>query len=220
MPVNCVVTAGPTYEPLDKVRRLTNFSTGRLGSLLANDLVEKGHNVLLLISETVNPSVEQKAQTIIKFSTSEDLGRRLESLSGQSPDAIFHTAAVSDFRFGTITDLKGNAVASGKISTGSGVLTAQLVPTQKIIAQLRPWFPVARLVGWKYEVEGDREAVLEKCRQQISSCRTDASVANGPAYGWGFGLVTGVGGTPLHFKETKELFHALARLALNQDTKK
>ena len=36
--MNCVVTAGPTYEPLDDVRRLTNFSTGKLGSQLGDFL--------------------------------------------------------------------------------------------------------------------------------------------------------------------------------------
>jgi len=39
--MNCIVTAGPTYEPLDDVRRLTNFSTGRLGTELANFLAAR-----------------------------------------------------------------------------------------------------------------------------------------------------------------------------------
>ena len=45
--MNCIVTAGPTYEPLDEVRRLTNSSTGRLGSELANYLTARGHRVTL-----------------------------------------------------------------------------------------------------------------------------------------------------------------------------
>jgi phosphopantothenoylcysteine synthetase/decarboxylase len=49
--MNCIVTAGPTYEPLDDVRRLTNFSTGRLGTELANFLAARGHKVILLIGE-------------------------------------------------------------------------------------------------------------------------------------------------------------------------
>jgi phosphopantothenoylcysteine synthetase/decarboxylase len=47
--MNCIVTAGPTYEPLDDVRRITNFSTGRLGTELANFLAARGHHVILLI---------------------------------------------------------------------------------------------------------------------------------------------------------------------------
>ena len=50
--MNCIVTAGPTFEPLDEVRRLTNFSTGRLGMELANFLAARGHKVVLLIGET------------------------------------------------------------------------------------------------------------------------------------------------------------------------
>ena len=46
--MKCIVTAGPTYEELDDVRRLTNFSTGTLGTELANYLVDHGHEVELL----------------------------------------------------------------------------------------------------------------------------------------------------------------------------
>ena len=45
MAMNCIVTAGPTFEKLDQVRRLTNFSTGRLGTELANYLTDQGHTV-------------------------------------------------------------------------------------------------------------------------------------------------------------------------------
>ena len=50
--MNCIVTAGPTFEPLDDVRRLTNFSTGKLGTELANFLTARGHKVTLLIGES------------------------------------------------------------------------------------------------------------------------------------------------------------------------
>jgi hypothetical protein len=45
-------------------------------------------------------------------------------------------------------------------------------------------------VGWKYEVDGTREQVIEKASRQIFENQTDACVANGPAYGEDFGLVT------------------------------
>ena len=44
--MRCIVTAGPTYESLDEVRRLTNFSTGRLGAQLARFLGERGEFVV------------------------------------------------------------------------------------------------------------------------------------------------------------------------------
>jgi phosphopantothenate---cysteine ligase (CTP) len=86
-----------------------------------------------------------------------------------------------------------SVVTSGKVSTRSGALLAELVPTPKLIAELRDWFPAAFLVGWKYEVEGTRETVLERCRVQLQECRTDLCVANGPAYGPGFGIVHATG---------------------------
>jgi hypothetical protein len=50
-PMRCIVTAGPTFEPLDQVRRLTNHSTGRLGSELTHYLAECGHELTLLIGQ-------------------------------------------------------------------------------------------------------------------------------------------------------------------------
>jgi phosphopantothenoylcysteine decarboxylase/phosphopantothenate--cysteine ligase len=38
-----IVTCGPSYEPIDQVRRLTNFSTGELGVLLSDELARAGH---------------------------------------------------------------------------------------------------------------------------------------------------------------------------------
>jgi phosphopantothenoylcysteine decarboxylase/phosphopantothenate--cysteine ligase len=70
------------------------------------------------------------------------------------------------------------------------VLLAELLPTPKIIVRLRAWFPKARLVGWKYEVEGDRDSALKAAAAQLTESRTDACIANGPAYGDGFGFVT------------------------------
>jgi phosphopantothenoylcysteine decarboxylase/phosphopantothenate--cysteine ligase len=205
-----VVTAGPTYEPLDEVRRLTNLSTGQLGTELANYLTDAGHEVTLLLGEHATFRGPCRAQRVEEFSTTSDLAQRLEGSAGA--EAIFHAAAVSDFKFGkvwvrsegdTLTELN-----SGKLSTRQGTLLAELVPTSKIISQLREWFPTAKLVGWKFEVEGDQGRVLESARGQIAECRTDACVANGPGYGKGFALVT-PSGKPRHFASRQELFEGL-----------
>jgi phosphopantothenoylcysteine decarboxylase/phosphopantothenate--cysteine ligase len=102
-------------------------------------------------------------------------------------------------------------IRSGKISTRQGNLLAELVPTPKIIADLRAWFPQAVLVGWKYEVDGDRAAVIRAAERQLRECLTNGCVANGPAYGGGFGLVTG-DGKCAHSTNMAELFEALAGL--------
>ena len=90
-------------------------------------------------------------------------------------------------------------------------MLAELVPTPKLLAGLRPLFPRAKVVGWKYEVEGEKASVLRAAEDQLRDCRTDACVANGRAYGLGFGLVTGAGRCE-HFRETTALFEALEKL--------
>src|SRR5262249_37288332 len=100
--MHCIVTAGPTYEPLDEVRRLTNFSTGRLGSELVNFLAAQGHEVTLLIGQQATWRGERQAQRVETFTTTDDLRARLRALAAGSVDAVFHAAAVSDFRFGKI----------------------------------------------------------------------------------------------------------------------
>ena len=213
--MRCIVTAGPTFEPLDAVRRLTNFSTGRLGSELADYLAEHGHETTLLIGQHATFAGEHRVRHIETFSTTENLRAHLQARAGQPVEAVFHAAAVSDFAFGKIwrrspqgelTELRG-----GKVTTRQGALLAELLPTPKIIADLRQWFPNARVVGWKYEVDGDRASAVRLAEEQIANCRTDACVANGPAYGVGFGLVTGAG-SATHLRDRMALFAALEEL--------
>jgi phosphopantothenoylcysteine decarboxylase/phosphopantothenate--cysteine ligase len=210
--MQCIVTAGPTYEPLDQVRRLTNFSTGRLGSELANFLAARGHETTLLIGQQASYRGERQAGKVETFTTTASLRDRLKALASQPVDAVFHAGAVSDFAFGRIWRRAAEGdlteMQAGKISTRQATLLAELVPTPKIIAELREWFPRARLVGWKYEVEGDRAAVIQLAQRQITECRTDACVANGPAYGGGFGLVR-ARGEYSHLPDRATLFASL-----------
>ena len=144
--MNCIVTAGPAYEPLDDVRRLTNFSTGRLGTTLANYLAARGHNVILLLGEQATYAGERRAQRVEFFTTAADLRAKLKTLASKKVDAIFHAAAVSDFSFGRIfaPDAVNKLVeikSAKKISTRQGKLLVELLPAPKIIAELRGWFP-------------------------------------------------------------------------------
>lgn len=210
--MRCVVTAGPTYEPLDGVRRLTNFSTGRLGTDLAKFLTRRGHEVSLLLGEQ---ATYREAKEPEFFKTTSDLREKLRAFASQPVNAVFHAAAVSDFSFGKIWARSAQGelkeVKEGKITSREGTLLAELLPTPKIIAELRQWFPMARLVGWKYEVDGIREDAIRQAEKQIGICLTDGCVVNGPAYGEGFGLVQG-GGEYTHLENDKELFEVLEKL--------
>ena len=212
--MNCMVTAGPTYEPLDDVRRLTNFSTGRLGTMLANYLTQRGHLVTLLIGELATWPGDRLAQSVKVFSTTADLRAQLKAYSHNRVDVIFHAAAVSDFGFGKMytRDAEGNLKAckpSKKIRTCGGSLFVELAPTPKIIAELRDWFPKTKIIGWKFEADGRRTNAIAAAQRQIVDCKTDFCVANGPAYGKGFSLVTRDG--QKHFATASDLFFMLEK---------
>lgn len=214
--MNCIVTAGPTFEPLDDVRRLTNFSTGRLGTELANFLTARGYKVTLLIGESATYPGERKAQSVKIYSTTVDLRAKLKAFSGKKVDAIFHAAAVSDFTFGKMftRDTAGKLrlfKPSKKISTRVGNLFVELMPTPKIIAELRGWFPKTKIVGWKFEADGRGTDVLHAAKKQLADCATDFCVANGPAYGKGFNLVSMQ--AQKHFADAEKLFAALEKIA-------
>lgn len=217
MRLRCIITAGPTCEPLDGVRRLTNFSTGKLGTQLAAYLVAQGHDVTLLRGEAATHSARVEGAKTETFLSTADLEAALKRLAITGADAVFHAAAVSDFKFGRVFDGSPDEglteIHSGKFSTRTGRLFAELVPTPKILPQLRSLFPNACLVGWKYEVDGDRESVLAKARQQLTDCHTDACVANGPAYGEGFGVVRPDGS--VRPTQVEKLAEALTSLALD-----
>lgn len=212
--MRCLVTAGPTCEPLDEVRRLTNFSTGRLGCELASFLTGHGHEVTLLLGEQATWGGECRASQVIPFTSTADLQQHLEQLSRDARiEAVFHAAAVSDFRFCRIfrreADGSLSEVRARKIPTREGRLLAELEPTPKLLSLMRGWFPTAHITGWKYEMDGDRDSVLALARQQIDACDTNACVVNGRAYGEGFGLVTAPG-EHVHLPDRPALYKALA----------
>ena len=213
--MKCIVTAGPTYEPLDEVRRLTNFSTGRLGSELVNFLSGRGHHVTLLIGQPATWRGERNAAAVQTFTTTDDLLERLRALSAPDVHAVFHAAAVNDFKFGNvwqgIPGERMRRVRANKIPTRAESLLVELRPTAKVIAELRGFFPNAVVVGWKFEVDGSQKAAVEKAERQMAENKTNACVANGAAYGPGFGIVTGKGKVA-HCETTKELFAGLERL--------
>ena len=216
--MHCIVTAGPTYEPIDQVRRLTNHSTGQLGTGLAKRLADDGHEVTLLRGRAATHTEMPKGIGFLQFTTTADLAEKLERLARaeSGAGAVFHAAAVSDFAVGQIfrraDDGQLKPLNAGKLSTRDGALLLELKPTPKIIASLREWFAEALLLGWKYEVDGDRDSALGQGQTQIVENQTNGCVVNGPAYGNGFGWLSNDHPAE-HLADKAELFNKLAGLA-------
>jgi len=203
--MSVLVTIGPTQEPLDAMRILTNRSSGTLGTLLAANLAERGLRVTALRGTGSTASaapLDHEAIRVIPFTTTGDLQAALEKLSREGGiDAVHHAAAVGDFYL--------PEAGSGKIPSSRGTLTLLLEPTTKLLPKMRGWFPSAAITGWKFEASGHREDALAAGRAQITACGTDACVVNGPSYGKGFGLLSAEGSLA-HFADRGALCAALA----------
>ena len=178
-----VVTCGPAYEPIDKVRRITNQSTGELGSLLSETLARANFEVLCLRGEmAVHPKPQDV--NVVPFTTNASLLALLERLPMQ-PAAVFHAAALCDF---LVHKIEGSD-RERKIPSSVSVLRLILRPAEKLLPRLRPLFPQAIIVGWKYELEGSREEAIARALEQVDSAHTNACVVNGTSYGVGFGFL-------------------------------
>jgi len=186
-----IVTTGPSYEPIDEVRRITNFSSGELGLLLANALARAGWEVFCLKGAYATTSIPFAKGRLIRFTTNDDLHEKLVRLAGEHDViALFHVAALCDYKVARVEDERGARQSAAKIESRAGALTLSLEPARKVIAGLRQFFPGTSLVGWKYELNGSRSDALDKVWRQLRECRTDACVINGRAWGEGFGFCT------------------------------
>jgi phosphopantothenoylcysteine decarboxylase/phosphopantothenate--cysteine ligase len=179
---------------MDDMRRLTNASTGALGSRLTETFVDAGHRVLLLRGEGATASLPARDFVLRRFTTNEDLARQLEELGRGDPmDAVFHAAALCDFRVASIRGADGTYLEGAKISSRVERVLLELEPALKVLPHLKSWFRSARIVGWKYELNGGREEALAAVRRQWTEANTDACVLNGRAWGEGFALCDRMG---------------------------
>ncbi len=200
--MNVIVTCGPSFEPLDEVRRLTNFSTGELGVLLSNQLAQAGFDVRCLKGSGATHPNPVMACATLPFSTNDQLFDRLDEMARtQDIGAVFHAAALCDFKVQRISDVGGNTLTSAKVPSRAGALVLQLVPAMKVIGELRRLFPRSLLVGWKYELTGAPSEAMARARSQIEENHLDACVLNGRAYGPGFAFCPAGGG--MEHVETK-----------------
>lgn len=174
------ITCGPAHAPIDAVRRLTNLSTGALGTDLFHACQEAGFSPVLFRGEGAT-STDAPAHTV--FGTNASLEDALRQ-ARPAPVAVFHAAALCDF------EVEADGRREGKIESRAGGITLTLRPAPKLLPRLREIFPGALVVGWKYEVDGDLASALERARRQMAEADSQACVVNGPAVGErGFGFL-------------------------------
>src|SRR5574344_691182 len=145
-----LVTAGPTYEKIDAVRFVGNYSTGKMGFAIAEALAAQGAQVTLVAGPTAlqiaNPLVER-----IDVESAQQMYNACISVFPQC-DAAILSAAVADFRPATASNIKIK-----KVSDQEG-MTLELVQTPDILASLgKMKTPKQRLVGFALETNNEVE---------------------------------------------------------------
>jgi len=184
-----VITGGPSSEPIDGVRFITNQSTGELAVLVAQQFQKAGHEVELLLGRR---SIFRTSSARF-FDTNEDLERLLsEVVNREEVRAVLHAAALADFAVANIV-VEGQRQEAAKISSAATSIQLRLVPKAKVIARLRQLFPAAWIIGWKFELDGSPADVVSKGIQQIEKYATNGCIVNGSAFGPGFGYCNSTG---------------------------
>ncbi len=120
-----LITAGPTREPIDPVRYISNRSSGKMGYAIAEAAIDAGHDVIL-ISGPVNLEPPRNAQ-FISVSTSDEMFDAVHRHSDDS-DVCVLCAAVADY--------KPAKVSPAKIKKRAGRMSLELVPTRDILDSL------------------------------------------------------------------------------------
>lgn len=94
--LNMVITAGPTYEKLDPVRFIGNYSSGKMGYALAEEAARRGANVSI-VSGPVSVSAKNPAINVVKVESAVEMLDATERAYGAA-DVIIFAAAVADYR--------------------------------------------------------------------------------------------------------------------------
>jgi phosphopantothenoylcysteine decarboxylase/phosphopantothenate--cysteine ligase len=166
-----LVTAGPTREPLDPVRFLSNRSSGKMGYAIARAAVRRGANVTLISGPTALPP--PFGVDVVAVETAAEMGVALDK---RFPDAtlLIMAAAVADYR--------PAGAATRKITRRSEGLRVELEAVPDLLAGLRPERPRQLMVGFAAETE----ELLPRATRKLRDKHLDLIAANlvGPSLGF------------------------------------
>ena len=172
-----LITAGPTYEAIDPVRFIGNFSSGKMGIALANEAVAQGAEVHLVLG----PSTEKNIAPQIHLHRVVSAQQMYEAAVAQFPtcDIAILAAAVADYT--------PEIVAPEKIKKKGEHLNLTLVPTVDILASLGKMKTTQALIGFALETENE----LENAKNKLAKKNLNGIVMNSLRdAGAGFGTDT------------------------------
>lgn len=152
-----LVSAGPTYERLDPVRFIGNFSTGKMGIALAEELAKLGATVTLVLGPTHLRSAHKAIKTVLVESANEMFEACVAAFP--SCDLTIMAAAVADY--------KPKEKATQKIKKADDTLEISLEKNKDILAHLGQIKTEGQiLVGFALETENEMTNALQKLKKK------------------------------------------------------
>jgi len=151
-----LVTAGPTYEAIDPVRFIGNYSSGKMGYAIAEELYKRGAEVVL-ISGPVSIQLKSKAIQLINVESAEEMfGAAMENTN-------FDIAVLAS----AVADYSPVEVAAAKIKKSDGILDIKLKKTKDILLGLGNIKSEKQiLVGFALETNNEKENALKKLKEK------------------------------------------------------
>lgn len=159
-----LVTAGPTYEPIDPVRFIGNHSSGRMGFDIAKAAAQQGAEVILVTGPT-HLKMDNPLVTVVHVISSEEMYNACHEYF-ESVDAAVAAAAVADYR--------PKAVAPQKIKKSEAEFTLELEKTKDILSSLGAVKKGQYLIGFALETENE----IENAKLKIQKKNLDLIVLN------------------------------------------
>ena len=171
-----LICAGPTQEPIDKVRFLSNPSSGKMGYCLAQEAALRGAQVILISGPTyLNPP---QVNEFIRVETAEQMYNAVRQ-HYENVDAVIMAAAVADYA--------PARPETGKLKKTNQPWLLELKPTADILAELGKNKQKQILIGFAAETEN----VLANAQAKVKAKNLDLIVANDVSKpGVGFGVET------------------------------
>ena len=164
-----LITSGPTWVAIDRMRVISNISTGSLARLIAGNLTEFKAKVTVL-EGPVTEQLNTDGVRVLKFYFYDELRSLLKKELRKKYDIVIHAAAVSDYRL--------KHPFKGKIFSGIETLTLELCPTEKIIDSIKKIAPKVFLVGFKLEPNMGKASAIQEASGLIRHAGCDLVVAN------------------------------------------
>lgn len=193
-----IITAGGTSEKIDNVRKITNSSSGKLGMIIANHLLEQNEDIIIYYICSRNSLKPRNNKIkIIEIDGTIDLKNKIENmLLNEKIDYFIHSMAVSDYMTDYVTTIENikesiknsnnideafsniEVIGGNKISSYENDLVIVLKPTPKIISIIKNISPSTYLVGFKLLDGVSKEELINTAKKLKVKNKCDLVVAN------------------------------------------